>query len=263
MMKALLLGLLLIVSAQPADAGLSERDLATVGVLPPKHASVPLNLTFFDLSGRPVTLGMATSHRPTLLIPVDFTCRTVCGPELTIASGALAASGLKPGADYSLVVVGLDPNDAPADASHLLDQIGDATIRASVTVLSGTQDAVGILTQAVGYRFVYDQERDQFAHPAAALLIAPDGRLSRVLSGVALNPLDLRLAIVEAGQGRVGSLADRLTLLCYGFDALHGIYTLMIWRILELGAALTIAALVVFVLMLNSRSKLRASQRPA
>src|SRR3954471_7782245 len=202
--------------AGTARAGLTERDLAGAVLTPSPGARVPLTLPVQDAAGRSLAFGAALGGRPALLIPVDYTCRTICGPALAIAADALAETGFRPGAGYTPLTVGLDPKDSPADARAMVAaQVSDPAVAEATAVLTG--DA-GALTDAIGYRAVYDPETDQFAHPAGALVLAPDGRVARALSSLALNPRDLRLALVEAGEGRIGGLADRITLLCSGFD---------------------------------------------
>jgi protein SCO1/2 len=109
--------------------------------------------------------------------------------------------------------------------------------------LSGDQRAVDRLTRAIGYRYAYDAEHDQFAHPAGLTVLAPDGRVARVLAGLDSGADDLRLALVEAGQGRVGTLADRVRLLCYGFDPVRGVYTPAVMTILRVCGVLTLLVL--------------------
>jgi protein SCO1/2 len=120
--------------------------------------------------------------------------------------------------------------------------------------LRGSPQAISQLTAAFGFRSIYDREHDQFAHPAAAFVVARDGRIARVLSGLALDPANLRLAVVDAGEGRIGTWTDHVRLLCYGFDPTKGIYTAAIGRILSGTAALTVAALGLFILMLFRRA---------
>jgi protein SCO1/2 len=110
-------------------------------------------------------------------------------------------------------------------------------------MLSGKAEAVRAAAEAAGYRYAYDAGHDQYAHPAAAYVMSGAGRIVRVLSGVGLDGDDLRLALVDAGNGKIGGLADQIHLLCYGFDPARGIYTASITRLLNIGGALTVIAL--------------------
>jgi protein SCO1/2 len=125
---------------------------------------------------------------------------------------------------------------------------------AAAAVLRADPASLDVLTAALGYHAVYDSEHDQFAHPSAALALAPDGRIVRVLSSLALDPQDLRLALTEAGEGRIGGVGDRLILMCYGFDPVHGIYTPLVHRILAAGGVLTLGLLGLALFVLHRRS---------
>ena len=115
------------------------------------------------------------------------------------------------------------------------------------------------VTQAAGYRFAYDAAHDQYAHPAAAYVVTAQGRVSRVLTSLGLNGPDLRLALVEAGQGNIGGIADQIHLLCYGFDPARGIYTASITRLLNIGGVATATLLAGGIgLMLVARRRRRA-----
>ncbi|WP_287741104.1 SCO family protein, partial [Methylobacterium sp.] len=207
-------------------------------------ARVPRDARFTDAGGRVLALAAVLDGRPALLLPADFTCRTLCGPTLAVVSSALAETGLTPGTDYRLIVLGLDPKDTPEEGRALLDaQVADPALRAATVILRGDQRTIDGVTRALGYRAAYDAEHDQLAHPAAVLALTPDGHLARGLSSLALDGRDLRLALLEAGRGTVGGLAGRLAVLCYGFDAAHGIYTLAVTRLLKGAAALTVVAL--------------------
>jgi protein SCO1 len=252
-MRSLLAGIILCISLQAANASLSPAELAKVALAPPENAAVPLNLVFHDLTGRAVTFAQTLNHVPSLLLFVDFTCHTICRPALAIASGALGETGLRAGSDFRLIVVGLDPKDSLTDAKSMLDQIGNPEVARATTILRGDGAAIRALTRAMGYNFIYDADVDQFAHPAGTIVLTAEGLVSRSLSSLALNPGDLHLALLEASQGHTGSLTDRIALFCYGFDAAHGVYTLLIWRILEIGAILTVLALAGFILFLERR----------
>lgn len=237
-----------------ACAGLTHGDLASVSISPPANATVPLQLEFRDLSDRRVTLKEVIGGHPSLLLFVDYTCRTICGPDLAIASAALSESGL-PTTDYRLIIVGFDPKDTQRDARAMALQIGDPLIKSATILLRGDSKTTHKLTEALGYHYRYDAVDDQFAHPAGAFVLTGAGRVSRVLSSLALNPQDLRLALVEAGEGRTGSVSDQLTLLCYGFDAVHGIYSLAIVRTLQLLTIATVSGLLAFLVLLRRRQK--------
>ena len=254
-----------------ALARLAQTDLARVGVTPNPEARVPLGLAFTDAERGPTTLGAALGKRAALLLPVDYTCANVCDPMLAMTGAALAASGFQPGRDVSFVLVGLDPRDDVAAARRMLHDEGGGVPRtgipgqglsgqelsgeerAATRALVGAAPAIADLTAALGYRFVVDRDTDSIAHPAAAILLTPEGRVARILSPLALNGRDLRLALIEAGEGRGSTLADRLTLLCYGYDAVRGVYTPLIERILSLAAVATVLAIGLGVLLLHRR----------
>lgn len=266
---ALLLGLAGLATLPGAGlARLAQNDLARVGVTPASDARVPLGLAFTDAESGPTTLGTALGERAALLLPVDYTCANVCDPMLAMTGAALAATGLAPGRDVSFVLVGLDPRDDVAAARRMLHDDGGGRSKAGVSegsvseasvsaarALVGAAPAVAALTAALGYRFVVDRDTDSIAHPAAAILLTPEGRVARILSPLALNGRDLRLALIEAGEGRGSTLADRLTLLCYGYDAVRGIYTPLIERILSLTAAATVLAIALGVFLLHRRGR--------
>jgi protein SCO1/2 len=240
-MKRLVLALIFALQPALALAGLTEQQIGQISLSPPPDAQVPTTLVFKNLRGQPVTLGDTIAGRPTLLLPADFTCKQICGPALSIAASALAQTGLQAGRDYSVVVLGINLRDSLDDARRFTaGQIGGP----GVSVLSGDETSIQSLTTAMGYHFTRDAPNDAIAHPAAFVTLTSDGHVSRVLSSLALRPTDLRLALIEAGGGKVGGLTGRIALLCYGFDAVHGIYTWQIVTLLRIAGGLTVAVLV-------------------
>jgi protein SCO1/2 len=156
---------------------------------------------------------------------------------------------LRPAIDFRFVVIGIDPKDTAADATRMKQaQIGlDDGTHAASDFLRADTAAVQALTRTLGFATAYDREHDQFAHPAAAFVIAPDGRLARVLSALAVDPATLRLAVVDAANGTVGTWTDHVRLLCYGYDPASGTYTVAIRRILAVAGGLTVAALALLI----------------
>lgn len=242
-----------LMAAEPAAARLTQAELARVAASPAPGARAPLDLAFTEAAdGTRLNLGAAGAGRPILLLPVDYTCGNVCDPMLALSAAALEATGLDAVRDYAFVLVGLDPRDGPAAARAMLrTELGEAPIAARPRALVGEAGAVAALTGALGYSFVPDAETDSIAHPAAAILLTPDGRVARVLAPLALNGRDLRLALVEAGAGRSGGVADRLALLCYGFDPAKGIYTPLVRRILTGAGIATVLAIALLILLLS------------
>ncbi len=247
--------------AVPAHATFSSTQLDAVAAAPALGATLPLDLHFRDETGRSLTLAAALGGMPGLVIFADYTCHTLCGPILEFAAAGLAKTGLRPGADYRLLVIGLDPKDGLEAARTMrTTHIGSSSPLADATVfLSGRADEIRAVTAAAGFSYRYDSEHDQFAHPAAVYIVDTRGRVRRVLSPLGLGGNDLRLAIVDAGNGAVGSLADRIHLLCYGYDPVRGIYTERITTMLAIAAGLTVFCLVASIVLMSRRERERAA----
>jgi protein SCO1 len=251
---------LFIVGGAGAEAGMTQAALDDLAVEARIGAALPPRLRFLDEEAQPRTFAEILAGKPAVVVFVDYNCRTLCGPILSFVASGLEQSGLAAGADYRLVAIGLDPkDDLQAARAAKAARVGSGTPLAAATVmLKGEEAAITAVTAALGYRYTYDAERDQFAHPAAAFVVNPAGRVSRILSALGLDGADLRLALVEAGEGHVGSLGDRLRLLCYGFDAVRGVYTETITLWLELAAITTVLGMAVAVVVMNVKSRREA-----
>ncbi|GGE07771.1 hypothetical protein GCM10011390_28510 [Aureimonas endophytica] len=228
-----------------ARAALAPADLAAVELAPPPGARLPLGAVLTE-GGQPTTLGRLLAARPvSLLVFADFTCQSVCGAELAIAGASLADPALAD-LDAGLIVIGLDPKDGPETARRLADRTLAGLppgLAARLHIFHADAATLAALTASAGYRYRYDAETDQFAHPAALLTLAPDGRIGRPLAGLSLMPDTLRHALVETGEGRVGGLAERIMLRCYAFDPASGLYTADIKLALRLAGLGTLLAL--------------------
>lgn len=243
-MKALALAAcFLALSASAARPSLTAAELQDVGLDSPSGARVPIDSQWKSDSGANVSLGAAMAGWPTVLVFADYTCGALCGPVLTFAADALAKSGLA-AQDYRFVALGIDPKDGPREASSMKrERIVDEGIASAAVFLTGGEAVIRQTAEAAGYRFAYDAANDQFAHPAAILVVAPDGRIVRALSGLGVTPDGLRLALVEASEGRIGTWGDRVRLLCYGFDPSVGLYMASIYRALAIASAMTVIML--------------------
>lgn len=240
----------------PLRAAVTRHDLAEVSVIPPPNAALPLDLPLQGEDSSIKPLRSWFGAKPGILVLADYTCETLCGPVISIVSDALAHSGLRPGADFRFVVVGLDPKDTAGDAARMKqaqDGLTDKGHSGASRFLRGDAAAIGALTKALGFSSVYDRDHDQFAHPVAAFVIAPDGRLARALPGLAVDPVTIRLALIDAGNGALGTWTDHIRLLCYGYDPASGTYSVAIGRILAVSGAATLAVLVLLIGLLLRR----------
>jgi protein SCO1 len=237
----------------PASAALTEAQLASVGVRPPPGVSVPLDAPLADLDGRATTLRRVVGDRPAVLVFADYRCTQLCSPILAVAGGALSKSGLVPGRDYRLIVVGFNPRATRADGRAMIGgEIGfDTPVGRATFPLMGDEASVRGLTQSVGYHFVYDEENARYAHPAALLIVTPDGRLSRVLAGLSLTGEDVRTALIAAKGGGVAGFVNQVRLLCYGLGASVGRYAGPVRILLAATGAATLLVIAAALLLLS------------
>ena len=238
--------LTLALAAAPVSAALTERDLAGAVARPPTGARLPMALRFTTLDGRRASLGEAAGGRPLVLVFADYTCRHVCAPGLMLTAAALRRSGLVPGDDYRLVVVGLDPRDGPDAARAMTGRLGSIGPARAATVLLGDVRSTPAAARALGYGYVLDAEHDQFAHDAAVYVFGSDGRLRTMLPELAATPAGLRAALTDARPS--AGLAERIGHLCYGFAAAHGRYGRAVVLGIQALAVLTVAALALVLL---------------
>ena len=252
----LCLAVAVLLIAGPAAARISPADYSKVGVTLPDNAALPLTLVVTDLESRQRRLADFVST-PTVLVFADYTCQTLCGPILDFVVSALEQSGLKPRGQFRLLVIGLDPKDGAADATKMRDQAiaANTELYKATSFVTADEATIASLTAALGYRYAYDKADDTYIHPAAAYVLDATGRVVRVLTGIGLSGEDIRLALVEASSGKVGTFRDQVRLLCSAFDPVHGAYTPMISQMLKFAGAATILALGggIGLLLLGSR----------
>jgi protein SCO1/2 len=243
-LSRLALGFPLLLQA-PAAAALSEAELSTVAVRPAPNALVPGEIRFTDDDGRPVALGDLMRDRATLLILADYSCHAICGPILAATEATIGNSGLVAGRDFNLVVVGIDPTETRADAAAMKEaQFGDdPALAAAAHFVGGDAAAIAALSAAIGYHARYDADARRFAHPTDLVVLTPDRHVSRLLPGLGVSGEELRFALVEAGDGYLGSLIDYAHVLCYGLDPRHGAYNASVHAALIGGAGATLSAM--------------------
>ncbi|HSO07898.1 MAG TPA: SCO family protein [Pelomicrobium sp.] len=266
-MKATLLpaAVLALAALLPADAANPPAPavLDTVGVEQRLGAPLPLGAALRDEAGRRVRLGDYFADRPVILVPGYYHCPNLCGSVWLGLQAALRQLPLAAGQDYTVVAVSVDPRETPTAARAWRNRHLPASWTPDSRgwqLLTGDEAAIGAVMRAAGFRYAYDAAQDQYAHAAVVVVATPDGRVSRYLFGVRYGADDLRLALVEAGGGRLGSIADRLLLLCYHYDPATGRYSPMIARLLQLGGGATVLALGAGFVLLRRRERRRGRE---
>jgi protein SCO1/2 len=244
------LAAMLLFIVQPCEAALTQRQLESVELAPPPGATLPLDVTFTEAENdKRLSLVEALDGKPALLILAGYTCQFICGSALAIAAAGLSDSGLKPGEDFQLLVIGIDPKDGVDAARSMKKQRLDSYggLAKSAKFLVGGAPEIGRVTKALGYSAVYDRSIGQFAHPVGAFVIASDGHVFRTISGLALDGPTLRAALAEAKAGQASGLANGVRLLCYGFGPIFGANAPVIQTAFIAASFLTAFALFAFV----------------
>jgi protein SCO1/2 len=227
--------------------------------------SIPLDTTFSDESGRTITLGDYFGTRPVVMVFAYYDCPMLCTMAINGLASALDVLSLAPGKDFEIVTVSFDPRDTPSTAAAkkaaYIARYKQPGAAAAWHFLTGDQPSIDRLTRAAGFRYVWDKETKQFAHPTGIVVLTPEGRLARYLFGIEYGPRDLRYAIVEASHGNVGSAIDSLLLYCFHYDPMTGRYAVAIIRIIRLAAAATVLGLVTFIAMMLRRENAGAPRQ--
>jgi protein SCO1/2 len=237
-------------------------QLVGVGFKQHLDEQLPLDATFTDDEGRRVSLGDVIGDRPVILAFVYYQCPMLCTQVMNGLSSALKTLPFSAGTDYDVVLVSFDPTDTAAIAAekkraHLAywSTEGDAD---AWHLLSGDEASIRRVTEAAGFTYRLDERTGQYAHVSGVLVVTPDGRLSRYFYGVEFSPNELRLALVDSGQGRVGSAIDELLLYCFHYDPEAGRYGLVVMNLVRIGGVLTVVAMGVFIVMTRRREAGRA-----
>lgn len=236
--------------------------LERVGIDQKPGAQVPPDIVLRDEAGAAVRAADLWGRgRPVVLALVYYRCPALCNIVLNDLEAGLRPLSFTAGEDFEVVCASIDPRETPALAAAkkraYVERYGRAAAERGFSFLTGEEAQVRRLADAIGFRYAYDAERDQFAHAAALVLLTPEGRIARYLLGVGYAPRDLKLGIVEASEGRIGSVADRLLLLCYPYDPATGKYGAVIGAV-RAGGALTVIALAAFIAVMIRRERARA-----
>jgi protein SCO1 len=247
--------------AVPSNTGIASTSmpaqLKNVGFDPRLNAQIPLDLPFVDENGKTVELRDYFQQKPVVLAFVYYGCPMLCNQVEQGVVGSLRMLSFTPGRDYEVVFVSFDPRES-ADMAAQKKKSAMEHFRRPETAsgwhfLTGTKDSIDVATKAANFRYSFDTKNNLFAHASGIMLLTPDGRISRYFYGVEYPGRDMRLGLVDASAGKIGTPVDRALLFCYQYDPSSATYSASILKIIRLGGILTVLCIVGGILIFRRR----------
>jgi protein SCO1 len=230
-------------------AATMPRVLQNVGFEPALNAPMPLDLPFRDESGRAVQLrDYFGQQKPVVLAFVYYGCPMLCDQVEQGVVGALRMLSFNPGRDYDVVFVSFDSRETPEMAAEkkkkALAHFRRPETDSGWHFLTGPKESIDAATNAANFRFSFDARNNLFAHASGVMILTPDGRISRYFYGIEYPGRDMRLGLVDASAGKIGTPIDHVLLFCYHYDPSAARYSASILKIIRLGGVLTILCIV-------------------
>lgn len=253
---------------QPVDAPYRP-ETEGVRVDEQLEAMIPMDLMFIDEQYRPVRLGdLFEPGKPVILNLGYYECPMLCSLIWQGLSDAVRKLQWTPGQDYTIITISIDPDEQPALAKakkvSVIRSMGRPEAAAGWHFLTGDAASIAQLADAVGYRYNYIAAKDQYAHPSALMILSPEGKVCRYLYGLEYPTTTVRLSLVEASQGKAGSVMDQVLLTCFHYDSAAGQYTPVIMGIMRVAGVLTalsIGGAVVLMTIIDARRRRAAAEK--
>jgi protein SCO1/2 len=251
--------------ASTASSSQAPEALKKIGLEQRLGNQVPLDLPFKDEAGRDVKLGDYFGKRPVVLTLVYYECPMLCTQVLNGLSRAIGTMSFTVGKEYEIVTVSFDPGETPALArakkAGYIKRYNRPGAERGWHFLTGSEASIERLTQAVGFKYVYDPASDQYAHVSGIMVLTPDGTMSRYFYGIEYWPRDLRFSLIDASDRKIGSPVDLLLLPCFHYDPSRARYSVSILQVLQGAGALTLVGIVAGVMILRRRERRQWSGR--
>jgi len=233
--------------------------IADVGIEEKLGESIPMDLTFANSSGDSVSIGdLIEEGKPVLLNPLYYECPTLCGLVLDAVFNVVEDLKWNPGDDYTIISFSIDPDETPFHADSTKNIIINDLDRPGAAdgwhFLTGNNESIQALTNAVGFNYSYDEQTDEYMHMAGIMLISPEGVITRYLYGLNMREFDLRNALYEAADGEIGSTLEQALLYCYTYDPSSQSYVPVAINIMKLGGLATMLILGIFLTILWRRN---------
>jgi protein SCO1 len=251
----------------PIPAGEKPRDLEDVRIDQRLDEPLPLDAVFRDENGDEVKLGSYFGSKPVVLALVYYSCPMLCNQVLNgMTSGLDVLKAFSIGNEFEVVTVSFDPRETPELARQKKETYIKWYKREGAAegwhFLTGDQRNIDRLTEAVGFHYKWDEKTAQFIHASGIMIATSDGKLARYFYGIEYAPKDLRLGLIEASAGKIGSPVDQLLLYCYHYDPRSGKYGLVVMNLMMVGGGLTVIAMIAMFIVFRRRElSARASAR--
>ncbi|MDQ2920677.1 MAG: SCO family protein [Acidobacteriota bacterium] len=236
------------------------KALTGVGIDQKLNEQLPLDLVFRNENGEDVKLGSYFGKKPVVLSLVYYQCPMLCNQVLNGMVTAFKVMAFKPGEEFEVVTVSFDPRETPALAASkkktYVDYLPEAKRPGAASgwhFLTGDEASIKRITDAVGFRYHFDEATNQFAHASGVFVATPQGKLARYFYGIEYAPRDLRLGLIEAAENKIGSPVDQLLLYCFHYDPATGKYGAAVMNLMRLGGVVTVIAIVGLLLRLRRR----------
>jgi len=255
----LALALPLLLASQTAAQSYTQQLQERIGIDQKLGEQLPLDLEFTDSSGERVFLSQYFGQKPVVLTLVYYECPMLCTQVLNSLLRAMNVLSFGIGTDFDVLTISVDPGETPeVAAAKKAEYNKNYRGRDGSTgwhFLTGEQDQIEQLATAVGFRYAYDEDTDQYIHASGLMVLTPEGKLARYFYGIDYPPRDLRWGLVEAANGAIGNPVDQLLLLCYSYDPMTGKYGLYIRNSLRIGGLITVLALAAFIIAMLKRER--------
>lgn len=233
--------------------------LDSVGIDQQLGEQIPLDLTFKDETGAPVTLAHYFKDRPVILVPAYYECPMLCTQILNGLLSGLRPLSLNVGEDFQIVTFSFNPKEGPelaaAKKTAYLEGYHREGAERGWHFLTGDAPAIAALTKALGYRYAYEPDTGEYIHASGIMLATPDGKLSRYLFGVEFAPRDLKLGLLESGQEKIGTPVDAVLLFCFQYNPLTGKYSLAIYRLVQIAGLISVVCILSFIVVMVRRER--------
>ena len=245
--------------AEPVVSTETPKEIQNVGIKEELGHVLDLNMTFKDETGQTVKLSQyIDGTKPVIISPVYYNCPRLCNFHLNGMTEALQKMDWNPGQKFEMIAVSFDAKETPelaaAKKASYMKMYNRPGTEQGWHFLTTTEETVKQFTKEVGFEFKWNEEAKEWSHASAAIVVSPNGKITRYLPGIVFEPQNVKLALTEAGEGKVGNLIDSLVLYCFQYNPHKSEYTLAAFQLMKLGGLVMVILLAIWLMPIWIRS---------